>query len=98
MEVIIVVIVIVVAPLPTRPPPHNFQKSSKIDHFLIANFVFVIFAPVPIRFKVHNDIFDVVAPRGLIPTTLYVLGLLFYVPEHNDTKIGNSKFSVPSGR
>ena len=65
--------------------------------FSIAKFVFVIFAPVPIRFKVHNDIFDIVAHRGLIPTTLYVLGLLVYIPEHNDTKVGNSKCS-PSGR
>ena len=24
-------------------------------------------------------------------------GLLFYIPEHNDTQIGNSEFSAPSG-
>ena len=25
------------------------------------------------------------------------VGLLFYIPEHNDTQIGNSEFSAPSG-
>ena len=25
------------------------------------------------------------------------VGLLFYIPEHNDTQIGNSEFSPPSG-
>ena len=25
------------------------------------------------------------------------VGLLFYIPEHNVTKIGNSEFSAPSG-
>ena len=26
-----------------------------------------------------------------------MVGLLFYIPEHNDTQIGNSEFSAPSG-
>ena len=25
------------------------------------------------------------------------VGLLFYIPEHNETKIRNSEFSTPSG-
>ena len=25
------------------------------------------------------------------------VGLLFYIPEHHDTQIGNSEFSTPSG-
>ena len=25
------------------------------------------------------------------------VGLLFYIPEHNETKIKNSEFSTPSG-
>ena len=25
------------------------------------------------------------------------VGLLFYIPEHHDTQIGNSEFSAPSG-
>ena len=34
---------------------------------------------------------------NIFPTTLYVVGLLFYIPEHNETKIRNSEFSTPSG-
>ena len=26
-----------------------------------------------------------------------LVGLLFYIPEHNETQIGNSEFSAPSG-
>ena len=80
MEVVIIVVIVVVAPLPTRPPPHDFQKSSKIDRFLIANLLCVIVAPLPTRFKVHNDIFIIVAPLNLIPTTLYVCGSSFLHP------------------
>ena len=80
-----------VTPLPTRPPPHDFQKSSKIVRFLMKIFpyIFVFCSRVLTRFKVHNDIF---------PTTLYVLGLLFCIPEQNDTQVGNSDFPTSSGR
>ena len=72
-------------------PTPRFSKFIKNRAFFDKEFSFKIYNHFPeslLDFKVHKDIF---------PTTLVDVGLLFYIPEYNDTQVRNSQFLTSGG-
>ena len=73
---------------PTVTPTPWFSIVIKIHYFLNSKITYSIYASDP------NPIWGT---QTFFPQHIYVVGLLFYISEHNDTQIGNSEFSAPSG-
>ena len=73
---------------PTVTPTPWFSNFIKIHQFLNSKITYSIYASDP------NPIWGT---QTFFPQHFMFVGLLFYIPEHNETKIRNSEFSTPSG-